>query len=96
MAARTSLQLPVDRQITTPFELFTWASNPNNLPSIEVEFSTIHDYNVASDNLASCFAKTKSITSTHKLHSVIQGTDDSLIVRDYSNSPEFRTCKILF
>ncbi|XP_057332044.1 uncharacterized protein LOC130671921 [Microplitis mediator] len=38
-AARASLQLPVDRQITTPLELYTWASNPNNLPSIRVEFS---------------------------------------------------------
>lgn len=94
MAARASLQLPADRQITTPFELFTWASQPNNLPNIAVQFSPLDDYTVASDSLVSRFAKTKSITGTQKVHCVIPTKDGCLMVKNFSNSTESKLCKL--
>ncbi|XP_074096802.1 uncharacterized protein LOC141525991 [Cotesia typhae] len=51
LAARASLQLAVDKQITTPEELFEWASAPDNLPNIIVKFSPEEDYDTAVNDL---------------------------------------------
>ncbi|KAJ8940674.1 hypothetical protein NQ318_017723, partial [Aromia moschata] len=50
-APRASLQLAVDKQITTSYELYAWASAPENLSNIEVKFSSEEDYNQAVNNL---------------------------------------------
>lgn len=94
LAARASLQLAVDKQITTPRELFAWASAPDNLPNMTVKFASEEDYNKTVNDLTERFAKTKPITGTQQLHSIIPDKDGSLYVRKYSNSEEYRTCKI--
>lgn len=93
-AARASLQLAVDQQITTPYELYTWASATNNLRNITIKFSSEQDYNEAVKDLSERFSKTKTITGTQQLHSVIPDTDGCLTVRNFSNSLEYKVCKL--
>lgn len=94
-AARASLQLAVDKQITTPIEFFEWASNPNNLPNIIVKFSPEEDYNTALTDLNDRFLKTKPIVGTQQLHCIIPDKNGCLYVKKFSNSNEHRICKIL-
>ncbi|XP_044594836.1 uncharacterized protein LOC123272201 [Cotesia glomerata] len=93
-AARASLQLAVDKQITTPIGFFEWASDPDNLPNIMVKFSPIEDYEAAANDLNERFLKTKPIVGTHQIHCVIPDKNGCLIVKNFSNSNEYRICKI--
>ncbi|XP_074108483.1 uncharacterized protein LOC141533475 isoform X2 [Cotesia typhae] len=94
LAARASLQLAVDKQITTPEELFEWASAPDNLPNIIVKFSPEEDYDTAVNDLNDRFLKTKPITGTQQLHCIIPDKNGCLLVKNFSNSNEHRICKI--
>ncbi|CAH0552550.1 unnamed protein product [Brassicogethes aeneus] len=93
-AARASLQLPFDKQISNPRELYQWAAQSNNLPKIEVRYSTIADYEKATENLNIRYSKAKSITDTQKYHCVIPNTDGSLTMKLISCSNKTYSCKI--
>ncbi|XP_044583003.1 uncharacterized protein LOC123264021 isoform X1 [Cotesia glomerata] len=95
LAARASLQLAVDKQITTPIGLYEWTSDPDNLPNIIVKFSPEEDYNTALNDLNDRFTKTKPILGTQQLHCVIPDKNGCLYVKKFSNSNEHRICKIL-
>lgn len=93
-AARASLQLPFDKQISNPRELYQWAAQSNNLPKIEVRYSTIADYEKATENLNIRYSKAKTITGTQKYHCVIPNTDGSLTMKLISCSNKTYSCKI--
>ncbi|XP_044575208.1 uncharacterized protein LOC123259016 [Cotesia glomerata] len=95
LAARASLQLAVDKQITTPIGLYELTSDPDNLPNIIVKFSPEEDYNTALNDLNDRFTKTKPIVGTQQLHCVIPDKNGCLYVKKFSNSNEHRICKIL-
>lgn len=94
IAARASLQLPYDQQITTTQELYEWASKPTNLPNILVKFSSQECYNAARAKLESRFINSKPIVGTQQIHCVIPDNNGSLKVKEYSASEEYRICKI--
>lgn len=94
MAARASLQLPVDQQITTSYELYQWASQPNTLPNITAKFSSLKDYNDATEALNDRFNRTTTIKGTQKLHCIIPNDNGSLILKHYSNSIDFKIHKL--
>lgn len=94
MAARASLQLPIDAQITTSQGLYEWATKPNNLLKIDVIFSPEEDYTEAKKLLEMRYAKAKSITGTQKLHCVIPDGNGTLTVKEFSRSLEHRFCKL--
>ncbi|CAH2088546.1 unnamed protein product [Euphydryas editha] len=50
-AATASLQLPFDKQILKPQELYQWAMQPDNLPKIGVSYSTTADDEKATEIL---------------------------------------------
>lgn len=93
-AARASLQLPFNKQISTSQELYEWAIKSSNLLNIEVKFSTIEDYEKATDALNIRYSKAKPITGTQKFHCVIPNTDGSLTMKVISSSNENHSCKI--
>ncbi|KYN07562.1 hypothetical protein ALC62_01467 [Cyphomyrmex costatus] len=94
MAARASLQLPVDQQITTPFELYAWASKSSNISNITVYFSSLEDYTKAAEKLNDRYKNTKTISGTQKLHCIKPNKNGCITVKEYSNSEECRVCKL--
>lgn len=95
MAARASLQLPPDRQITTPQALFDWASQSTNLPNIVVKFSPKSDYDRAKDMLENRFKIGKPIPGTQKIHCVLPQPDGTVFVKPFSACEEHKCHKIL-
>ncbi|XP_044591487.1 uncharacterized protein LOC123269717 [Cotesia glomerata] len=93
-AARASLQLAVDKQITMPEELFEWTSDPDNLPNIITKFSPEEDYKTAVNDLNERFLKIKPITGTQQLHCIIPDKNGCLYIKNFSNSNEHKICKI--
>lgn len=84
MAARASLQLPPDRQITTPQELYEWASQPGNLPNIAVKFSPTSRYDEAKRDLERRLKTVKPIPGTQKLHCVVPQENGMISVKPFS------------
>lgn len=71
MAARASLQLSTERQITTPCDLYDWAKQPENLRNITLKFSSQEDYDGAKLFLTKWYESAKKIPGIQKLYCVI-------------------------
>lgn len=82
LATRASLQRPYDQQILTPLQLFQFAKS--SIANINVVYSTIDDYNQESDMLRKRFENARTITGTHKLHSVRSISQDYIEVKHFS------------
>lgn len=93
-AARASLQLPFDKQISNARELYEWAVQPNNLPKIEIRYSSTADYKRAAESLNVRYSRGKTITGTQKYHCVVPETDGSLTMKLISCSITTYSCKI--
>lgn len=93
MAARASLQLPYDRQILTPQDLYKWALE--NLPNINIKFSSQLNYETIKDKLASRFANAMTVPGTQQLHQIIPHVDYTVKVKKYSQSEEFSNHSIV-
>lgn len=93
MVARASLQLAPDRQITTPQELYEWASV--NIPNVEVEFVPKEKYDAAKDFLQARFKSTKRVPCTQKLHCIIPRPNNVVRVKNYSRSKRFEEYPIV-
>lgn len=93
LSARASLQLPANRQILTPRDLFEWVCLPGSLPSINKRFSTTQDYNVAKDRLKQRFESVKPIPNTQKHHCFIP-TEEAMMIKTYSASEDFEKHKV--
>lgn len=85
-AARTSLQRPSDRQITTARELFEWASQSSVLPHIDVHFSPREDYDKEKNRIEDRFQNTKRLPNLQKIHCVIPNADGTVTARRCSSS----------
>jgi len=94
IAARVSLQRPIDKQITEAQELFEWASKPSSLPNIAVKFSPEQHYLDAKEKLNLRYNTAKSITGTQKFHSIIPMDNGNIRAKEYSSSNNDRICKI--
>ncbi|XP_015127114.1 uncharacterized protein LOC107048461 [Diachasma alloeum] len=94
-AARASLQLPPDKQITKPGELYHWCSQPNHLPNITVKFSSQNNYDEMKEFLNARFTSAQTIPATLKIHCVIPGTDGNLFVKRFSRSEDFKCHRIV-
>ena len=69
LARRASLQRPIDNQILTPSDLFSWASE--SIEGIKFFYVNQSEIDVNSENLLSRFEKVVTIKGTHKLHCFI-------------------------
>lgn len=94
-AARASLQLPPDRQITTPKQLYEWASHASHVPNIIAEFSPAHDYTLASEMLKSRFNQAQPLPGTQKIHCYLPQHNCIVYVKRFSNSPEYASHDII-
>lgn len=95
MAARASLQLPLDQQITTPQELFDWASQPEIFPNIEVKYSTQEEYDIADKFLSLRYSSCKSIPGTHNIHSIVPLENGNVSTKRFSSSENSTLYKII-
>ena len=93
MAARASLQLPPDRQITTLQELYEWASQTSSLPNITVKFSPINQYDEAKLFLENRFKHGKP--GTQQIHCVLPQEIGIVSVKPFSAYGKPRLYKIL-
>lgn len=94
LAARASMQLPLDQQILTPRDLHQWAAQPANVPSITVRYSSIDDYNSQKEILESRFKQMKAIPKTQKYHCIIPELDGILQCKRYSLAADFLTHRV--
>lgn len=94
LASRASLQLPPDRQILKPRDLFEWACSSDALPSISKRFSGVDDYEAAKEFLKERFNLAKAIPHTQKQHCFIP-SDKGMISKVYSFSADHQCSAIL-
>lgn len=101
MAARASLQLSYDEQISTPQQLYEWAVRPNCLPNIRAQFFSNDEYIRAKESLEKRYTRAKTITrdtkiplcnSGRKRHFEILGV---FVVFRIANVQNIQTCKKL-
>ncbi|XP_074096076.1 uncharacterized protein LOC141525460 [Cotesia typhae] len=97
LAARASLQLAVDKHITTPEELFEWASAPDNLPNIIVKFSPEEDYDTATSQDTHSVASSQNLlnfnpTQASSSSLYPQLSDDLLRLDNSQNDLHNSTC----
>lgn len=93
LAARASLQLPMDQQITTPKELFQWADL--NIPGTAIRYTGVGDYNNARNLLQARFENVRSIPRTQKHHCVIPAVNGTVKTKIFSSDVEFETHRII-
>ncbi|XP_066584842.1 LOW QUALITY PROTEIN: uncharacterized protein [Prorops nasuta] len=94
MAARASLQLPLDRQITNPKELYEWATRPNNLKNISIFFVPQIDYTEEKRKLEIRYRRAQSVKGTQKFHCVIPIQRETLQFKKFSRSDMSKVHKI--
>ncbi|XP_066585899.1 uncharacterized protein [Prorops nasuta] len=95
IAARTSLHLPFDKQISTSQQLYDWAVKPNSLPNIHVDFLSNERYIQAKELLQIRYKRAKTITGTQKYHCVIPNRNGTLKFKEFSLSSEFQIHNLL-
>ncbi len=69
MSRRASLKRPIDNQILTPSDIFSWASE--SIEGIKFFYVNQSEVGVNSENLLSRFEKSFTIKGMHKLHCFI-------------------------
>lgn len=82
LAARASLQLPPEKQILNPTNLFDWAVE--NIKGITFFYATKEEYEKEAEWLNERLEKTKTIVGTHQFHCYIPTSEDTLNVKFYS------------
>ena len=92
LAARASLQRPVDDQIMTPFQLYKWASE--NIPAVTFHYCTTTEYDIEKSFLEKRFENSQTLPGTRSLHSFIPISTDTLQTRRYSEAEEFREQRV--
>ncbi|XP_066590497.1 uncharacterized protein [Prorops nasuta] len=86
IAARTSLQLAPDKQISTPQQLYDWAVKENRFPNIECKFLSKNDYISVKELLEFRYNKAKTIERTQKFHYVSPEGNGRLRFKYFSSS----------
>lgn len=84
LARRASLQMIGNDRITSPSELYEWATKESSLPNISVLYRDSHDYEKANKILEQRFEKCKTISGTHEIHFIEPVENDKLRVKAYS------------
>lgn len=90
MARRASLQMTSEEQISTPLELFEWASKKSSSQNMSVLYRSTKDYEETENFLKSRFEKCKTITGTQGFHSVVPQNNYNLKVKTYSSCHDFK------
>ena len=93
LAARASLQRPVNNQITTPRQLFEFAEL--EIKTVNFYYATINEYEAESKFLAGRFESTRTIAGTHRLHCFKPISKWMLEVGDFSSDANKRQEKIV-
>lgn len=93
-AARASLQMQADQQITTPKELAEWCQMSGRLPNITVKYSPKIEYEEATVFLQDRFSKAKTIPGTKKFRCIIPQTDRVIHTKTFSDAKEFDVFRI--
>ena len=94
LAARASLQRPLEEQITTPQKLFDWATA--NIQNIHFQFSSIEQYQKHSRLLLERRGLAKTISGTRNFHSFIpMDTVSHLKAKVYSYSDKSKVVAII-
>ena len=92
LAARASLQKPYEGQIMSPVQLFEWAAL--NIPGIVFQYCSTEEYEDVKSQLETRFQKSRTVAGTRKLHSFIPLTQDTVKVKPYSFSNDFKQEKV--
>ena len=77
----------------TPFQLCTWASK--NIPAVTFNYCTIAEYEVKKASLEKRFEEAQTIPGTCSMHSYILTSIDTLRIRRYSDSLEYREERVV-
>ena len=80
---RANLQMPPEKQITTPEKLYTWAIESEQFPSIKIEYSTTEDYNAALDYLTPRYESTKKLQDLQSAHCVIPISKSQVLTKAF-------------
>ena len=85
LAARASLQRPLDDQILTPRQLFDFAVA--EIQSVNFYYATVDEYEREAHFLNTRFESARTIAGTHRLHCFLPVSAEVMEVRDFSLSP---------
>lgn len=92
LAAKASLQNPIENQILTPLQLFQWSEK--NLPSIKFFYVTNEDFVSEEKVLKSRFEEAVAVSGTQKYHAFIPLETSRVKTKFYSFSDDFETHKV--
>lgn len=93
LAARASLQLPPEAQITTPQKLYDWAKQ--NISGIDFLFCPVEDYDKTAAQLKTRFHKSKRVPGTQKFHAIIPGKNGKIHCKYFSKCETFIEKKVI-
>lgn len=92
LAARASLQRPLNNQIMTPQQLFEFAKS--SIASISFYYATVEEYEIEACNLKTRFDLARTIAGTHKIHCIRPITQELVEVREFSTSEQVRVERV--
>ena len=93
LAARASLQRPLDDQILTPRQLFDFAVA--EIKSVNFYYATVDKYEREARLLNARFESARTIAGTHRLHCFRPVSAEIMEVRDFSLSPVKRLERVV-
>lgn len=82
LASKASLQLPYDKQIRTPFELFSWAEK--NISGMIFKYIDKKDVAVNEKTLRRRWKNTPALKNIRSLHALFPQNDGRILVKQHS------------
>lgn len=82
LASKASLQLPYDKQIRTPFELFSWAEK--NISGMIFKYVDKNDVAVNEKTLRRRWKNTPALKNIRSLHALFPQNDGRILVKQHS------------
>jgi hypothetical protein len=86
LAARASLQLPYEKQIRTPIELFNWAND--HILGVDFGYAKKEEIGKHSDVLAKRFRRAVSIPGIREFHAAIPESNGVVLMKRLSSSKQ--------
>lgn len=94
-AARTSLQRPYERQISTPLQLYEWAKSDLS-QTMDFVYVTQEEYIANAEHLSHRFSQAQPISGTQKLHAFVPSSCGTKIdAKTFSFAPSADSYQII-
>lgn len=87
LAAKASLQKPVENQIVTPFQLYEWGKE--NIPSVTFFYVTNDEYLEEEKSMKKRFSEAIAISGTQKFHGYFPLNRNKIKTKVFSDATEF-------